>query len=1108
MAKATTNGKEHYTQLEQRLVLLRWLCHQLGYADNREALADTKSVAEGFGADGRSYLYHHLLARGSKVKIDSTDLARYDENIRMHLARLNRRRTTPITLRYFQHLAALYTEIFLDRLFTDRHGLLCDLNSFVDERNVSRRPGEVEYPRFTESDLNKLAYWMATGSGKTLLMHLNYYQFLHYNKEPLSNILLITPNEGLSEQHLAELQASGIPARRFDLKAGGLWASDPNTVQVIEITKLVEQKSGGGVSVPVEAFEGRNLIFVDEGHKGAGGEAWRKYRDALGENGFTFEYSATFGQALSAAGNDALTQEYSKAIIFDYSYRYFYNDGFGKDFYILNLRSNDDLDTTHRLLMGNLLTFYEQLRLYEEQESLLRPYNLEKPLLVFIGSTVNAVYKESKKPRSDVLTVARFLHRVLADPDWAVQTIGNLLAGQSGLALANGQDAFGGRFVYLRQKGHAANPATLYNDLLKSVFHARGSSGLYLCELSRSAGELGLKAGPEGKYFGVISIGDVSEFKKLVEAETPQELKWEQDAISPSLFEQINAPDSSLHILIGAKKFIEGWNSWRVSSMGLLNIGKQEGSQIIQLFGRGVRLKGLGMSLKRSAALEGNHPKHLRLLETLNIFAVRANYMQLFREYLEREGVEVEPPLELSIPVAIQKEHLRKCLLIPRPPKDKDFITETALLLEADSNSVRLDLSTKLQVLQSNPSASSAQAQAQSVKPQQIPAQILDLVDWERVYLELLAYKTRKGFTNLVIRPEKLRAIVAQGKHDVVVDSGVNLTPNTLDDLERLQDIVTRLLCRYMDKFYQTRREQWEAQQMQLYPLDESDPNLSFNLREAPTGTNRPTYLVRIPRSKDESEKQTEDSFIKQILQLLEQEHKLYCTEEGELSRIYFDRHIYIPLLLEQKGLQVSPPGLAPSEEQFVRDLRAFWEQEKCGLLAGKELFLLRNLSRGKGIGFFEGRGFYPDFILWILEPNRKHQRIVFIEPHGMVYAKAYIHDEKAHLHEYLRTLSQQLPPPSNGWTVELDSYLVSATLFDELRKRYDDGTWDRAKFARHHILFPERNGGYDYLRSILVPPPQSAPALPQSRLRRRRRRGGYSQARRSLRQARWRRVP
>ncbi len=72
---------------------------------------------------------------------------------------------------------------------------------------------------------------------------------------------------------------------------------------------------------------------------------------------------------------------------------------------------------------------------------------------------------------------------------------------------------------------------------------------------------------------------------------------------------------------------MEGWNSWRVASMGLLNIGRQEGSHSSLLFGRGVRLKGKDMSLKRSAALEGGHPQHLRLLETLNIFAVRANYM-------------------------------------------------------------------------------------------------------------------------------------------------------------------------------------------------------------------------------------------------------------------------------------------------------------------------------------------------------------------------------------------------------------------------------------------------------------------------------------------------
>ena len=110
-------------------------------------------------------------------------------------------------------------------------------------------------------------------------------------------------------------------------------------------------------------------------------------------------------------------------------------------------------------------------------------------------------------------------------------------------------------------------------------------------------------------------------------------------------------PIVSINILVGAKKFIEGWDSWRVTAMGLLNIGRQEGSQIIQLFGRGVRLRGKGMSLKRSAALDGEHPPNLPLLETLNIFAVRANFMAQFRDYLMREGIELEDPVQLEIPI-------------------------------------------------------------------------------------------------------------------------------------------------------------------------------------------------------------------------------------------------------------------------------------------------------------------------------------------------------------------------------------------------------------------------------------------------------------------------
>ena len=147
--------------------------------------------------------------------------------------------------------------------------------------------------------------------------------------------------------------------------------------------------------VAIETFEGNNLIFVDEGHKGAGGEAWRGMRDALAETGFTFEYSATFGQALAAANNDALVTEYGKSIAFDYSYRYFYNDGYGKDFHILNLQQDNAADQTDTLLMANLLSFYEQQLVFAEQERELRPYNLSRPLWTFVGGSVNAVYQES-----------------------------------------------------------------------------------------------------------------------------------------------------------------------------------------------------------------------------------------------------------------------------------------------------------------------------------------------------------------------------------------------------------------------------------------------------------------------------------------------------------------------------------------------------------------------------------------------------------------------------------------------------------------------------------------------------------------------------------------
>ncbi len=196
-----TNGVE-YVKLEKRLVLLAWLNSLFGYKSNRELLADTKKAEEGFDPFGQSYVRHRLVGLGDKVRIPAPDLGRYDDNIRNHLAAINQHRAEPITLRYFQYLALLYTEVFLDWRCNRPGELLRVLNEFVDSRNARRPAGDPPDPEFTSADLNKLAYWMATGSGKTLIMHFNYRQFLHYNRKALDNILLITPNEGLTDQHM------------------------------------------------------------------------------------------------------------------------------------------------------------------------------------------------------------------------------------------------------------------------------------------------------------------------------------------------------------------------------------------------------------------------------------------------------------------------------------------------------------------------------------------------------------------------------------------------------------------------------------------------------------------------------------------------------------------------------------------------------------------------------------------------------------------------------------------------------------------------------------------------------------------------------------------
>ena len=91
--------------------------------------------------------------------------------------------------------------------------------------------------------------------------------------------------------------------------------------------------------VAVQDFGEDNLVLVDEGRLGASGKVWRERRRELASGGFAFEYSAEYSATFNqvAGRDDGLLNAYGKCLLFDYTYRRFHEDGYGKDYAILNL---------------------------------------------------------------------------------------------------------------------------------------------------------------------------------------------------------------------------------------------------------------------------------------------------------------------------------------------------------------------------------------------------------------------------------------------------------------------------------------------------------------------------------------------------------------------------------------------------------------------------------------------------------------------------------------------------------------------------------------------------------------------------------------------------
>ncbi len=1043
--------------LNDRLVLSKYFLSLIGEDSISKIGNDFKDDSrEVYDEDNISYYYYHLLPKFSKHSNISKDkLLEYDQNLYRHVKRIGEKRGG-IKLKYFQYLALLFTEIFLDKYFFDTENFINELNQVVNEYNLENP--QQPFIEYTKENIGRIAYMCATGSGKTFIMHINILQFQHYYKKAkkinpdfeINRYIVLTPNEGLSNQHAEEMELSNIPYELFHND----FLYNEDAVIIIDINKLKEE--GKIKTVSVDSFMKNNVLFVDEGHKGLGGEVWLDYRNRLSEEGFVFEYSATFKQALkgekSIKDEESIIDIYGKSIIIDYSYKYFYNDMYGKEYRIYNLEEDENEKENILYLTGCLLTYYQQLKLFNVYSKEYDPYNLEKPLLVCVGNSVNKrsnLTKGEKEVISDVQKILVFIDGFTSNYKKSIENIRLVLSGDTGLIQGN-KDLFYNDFTFL-QDLFEGDVDALYRDVLNLIFNSNSSGRLYVEDLKQINGEIGLKIGDQNEYFGVINVGENNQLIK--NCESIGIVTSSNEFITESLFRNINEKSSKINMLVGSRKFTEGWNSYRVSTMVFFNFAREEGSLAIQLFGRGVRLKGYKNLLKRSDAFreEKDPPRYIKKLETLTIFGVRADYMKSFKQFLEYEEVPADKvSREYKLPT-VYKERLERAkksnLKVITLPSNINFKKKAKRLLITEptgdfynyivNNKIKHDAYSKVQALT-------------SIKDNEIVTDkhkgylseyILSFVDMNEVLAELQRYKSEKGYHNIIISKDECIKILCNKEWYVLYISEKQFKLDSFDKIVVIEDVCRALLKKYIDSFYKYHKKEWERPYLKYETINEN--NIKNNLVKE--------YLITL-YNRSQEDFDSFEKFIRNLSGMLKGDEELSQQSKFEFTAFDYYIHLYVPLVntKNRQKIEVRPVGLNVDEKRFV-DLLKEYINNYPSLFADYELYLLRNKPK-VGIGFFEAGNFYPDFILWVA--NDKKQYINFIDPKGIMLLDKGLNNEKIKFSETIKDLQEQLQETDNSMDIVLNSFIMSGTSFSDVKNHYGEN--NKMEYEKLNVFFLE----------------------------------------------------
>lgn len=490
--------------------------------------------------------------------------------------------------------------------------------------------------------INRMSFWMATGSGKTLVIVklIELLGNLIINKQiPKNDILFLTYRDDLIDQfkyHIKEFNNSNnsIYINLHNLKdyekvkrENKLKWQNEIDVFYYRSDSISDEQKDKTIDFRNYDNNGKWYVFLDEAHKGDKNVDIEKnskrqlYYSILSRNGFLFNFSATFTDPIDFT-----------SCVFNFNLEKFIQQGYGKHIYISQsnvkeLGEKDEFtEKQKQIIILKIFLLHTLIRK-------IKPQNYyHNPLILTLVNSVNT-------EDSDLHLFFKEIEKI------AKGDVNNNLLNEAKNELKNdlqGEYEFENEQI---QFDDATIENLTFNDILENVFNAKTNGNIEVLKIPGNKQEIILKLTTSERPFALIKIGDISEWIKSKLSGYQIIEKFENE----SVFKNINKDDSDINILMGSRAFYEGWDSNRPNIILYINIGKGTDAKkfVLQSIGRGVRIEPIPHKRKRIQFLYNNNEINnndyekikdkASFIETLFVFGTKAENLKEVIETLKEE---------------------------------------------------------------------------------------------------------------------------------------------------------------------------------------------------------------------------------------------------------------------------------------------------------------------------------------------------------------------------------------------------------------------------------------------------------------------------------------